>query len=70
MKGDITLYKLTNRELEVLKLVAQGYTAKEIGHVFGTRKETVRNQIQTAKLKLGARNSAHAVAIAKDRSLI
>ena len=70
MKGDVEFFKLTDRELDVLKLVAQGFTAGEIATSLGNKERTVRNQMESVRLKLRAHNSAHAVAIAKDRGLI
>lgn len=63
-------WKLTSRELAVLKLVARGYTCKKIARKLGTKERTVRNQVESVRLKLRAHNSPHAVAIAKDKGLI
>ena len=54
---------LTPREREVLELVAQGYTDKEIARKLGRDYITVRDQSQAAVKRLGARNRAHAVAL-------
>lgn len=63
-------WKLTSREVAVLKLVARGYTFKKVGRTLGNSERTVRNQMVSVRLKLRAHNSPHAVAIAKDRGLI
>ena len=56
---------LTPREREVLELVAQGFTDKEIARMLGRDYITVRDQSQSAVKRLGARNRAHAVALLK-----
>ncbi|HXG76134.1 MAG TPA: helix-turn-helix transcriptional regulator [Gaiellaceae bacterium] len=55
---------LSRRELEVLALVAEGYTSKEIGARLFVSEETVKSHISNILACLGARNRAHAVAIA------
>jgi len=69
MKGDLPS-RLTPRELRILSLTAEGYSSTDIAKIFGTKSQTVRNQKVVICLKLGARGSANAVAIAKDRGLI
>jgi DNA-binding NarL/FixJ family response regulator len=61
---------LTQIELEILKLVSQGHTYAEIARIRKRALQTVKNQGCVMLLKLGAYNSAHAVAIGKDRGLI
>lgn len=61
---------LTPRELDILKLTSGGYSSIEVARELGIKSQTVRNQKVTINLKLGARTSAHAVAIAKDRGII
>ena len=62
--------KLTPRELKVLILTAHGHSCKEIGKLLGIGEQTVKTQRVWIFTKLNARNSANAVAIAKDRKLI
>jgi DNA-binding CsgD family transcriptional regulator len=50
--------------LEVLILSAEGLTAREVADRFGTSPDTVRTQRERLITKLGARNMAHAVALA------
>lgn len=57
-------------ELEVLILVSQGHPYSEIADMRKRSAQTVKNEGRAVMLKLGARNGAHAVAIAKDRGLI
>ena len=62
--------RLTQRELTVLKIASDGRTADEIASVLGLGMETVRSHLKKARTKLGARNSAHAVAKAMRQLLI
>lgn len=55
---------LTNREIECLQLSAQGFTAKEIAEQIGRSVPTATLHLKSAMAKLGARNRAHAVALA------
>lgn len=48
--------KLTAREREVLELVAQGHSSKEAAKQLGLSPVTVSQHIDSARLKLGARN--------------
>jgi DNA-binding NarL/FixJ family response regulator len=62
--------ELTQRELEVLKLVADGLTNKEIAeHLFISAK-TARNHVANCLLKLGADDRTEAVTTAVRRGLI
>jgi DNA-binding NarL/FixJ family response regulator len=61
---------LTPRELEVLKLVAQGLANKEIAARLGTAAGTVKIQVQNILAKLNALDRTHAVTIALQRQLI
>ncbi len=56
------LAQLTRRELDVLKLVAEGKTNSEIADELCLAKKTVERIVATAVAKLRARNRAHAVA--------
>lgn len=55
---------LTARESEVLRWVANGKSAWEIGEILEITKRTVDEHVQTAVRKLGAANRTHAVALA------
>lgn len=61
---------LDRDELEVLTLSANGKSAEEIAASLKVSKSSVRNYLIVAARKLGARNTAHAVAIAVHRGLI
>lgn len=62
--------KLTARESEVLRWVANGKSAWEIGEILDIAKRTVDEHVQTAVRKLGAVNRTHAVAIALRDAII
>ncbi|WP_428965750.1 response regulator [Micromonospora fluostatini] len=53
--------ELTERELEVLRLVAGGYTNREIAGLLFLAEGTVKNHVSTILLKLGARDRTNAV---------
>ena len=69
-KGAAFRVRLTQRELSVLKIASDGRTADEIARALGLGMETVRSHLKKARTKLGARNSAHAVAEAMRQLLI
>lgn len=52
---------LTPRELEVLELVANGYSAKEAASVLDIAPRTIERHIENVRLKVRARNRAHMV---------
>lgn len=61
---------LTARELEVLKLVAAGYTNAEIGRSLFIGESTVKTHLLKVFGKLGVDNRTRAVAVATDRGLL
>jgi DNA-binding NarL/FixJ family response regulator len=52
---------LTNRELDVLRLIASGRSNKEIADALGTAEATVKNQASSIFSKLGVRDRTRAV---------
>jgi DNA-binding CsgD family transcriptional regulator len=52
---------VTTRELEILELVAFGYSAKEIAARLGIAPRTVEGHIDIIRFKFRARNRAHMV---------
>ena len=54
--------QLTEREREVVRLVAQGRTGPEIADELHIAHDTVRRHVQNAMTKTGARSRAHLVA--------
>jgi two-component system NarL family response regulator len=61
---------LSGRELEVLRLVAQGNTNKEVGRQLAIKEETVKAHVSAALAKLGANDRTHAVTIAVQRGFL
>lgn len=61
---------LTNRELEVLRLIRDGCRNKEIADRLAIAETTVNFHIKNAVGKLGAKDRTHAVIIALKRGLI
>lgn len=61
---------LTGRQLDVLGLLARGLTAERVAVLLGISEITVKKHSQDARARLGARNTAHAVAIALHHRLI
>jgi DNA-binding NarL/FixJ family response regulator len=56
--------QLSERELAVIDLIANGLTNSEIGKRLFLAEETVKSHLRNILAKLGARNRAHAVALA------
>ena len=58
------LPSLSNREREVLDLLAQGLTGEQVAERLVLSAETIKTHIRNAMTKLEARNRVHAIAIA------
>ena len=61
---------LTDRQLEILALVAEGLTHKEMGRRLDISDQTIKNHLSSIFFRLQARSMAHAVAIALRTGLI
>lgn len=61
---------ITNRESEVLKWVAAGKTASEIGDIVGLSARTVNQHCENAQKRLGTNNRVHTVVEAIRHKLI
>jgi DNA-binding CsgD family transcriptional regulator len=61
---------LSERELEVLRLVAEGLPTKQIAASLSISERTVKFHINSIFHKLGADNRAQAVALAAQRGLL
>ena len=61
---------LSVREREVVRLVAEGATGKEIADELQISHETVRTHVRNAMTKVGARSRAHLVAKALGADLL
>ena len=61
---------LSEREIEVLRLIACGNANKEIGAQLSITEETVKSRVSSILSKLGANDRTHAVTIALKRGII
>ena len=61
---------LTRRHKEVLQQFADGADGKEAAVQLGITEQTVRTHLKDARARLGARNTAHAIAMALRRGEI
>lgn len=61
---------LTEREVEVLRLAAQGKTSKEISETLYLSSGTVRNYMSEINQKLDAKNKIEAIATAEEKGWI
>lgn len=61
---------LTPRELQVLKLVADGNSNREIGHTLMLSEATVKSHLVHIYDKLGVRSRTSAVAAAREQGVI
>ena len=66
----MTLAGLAEREIEVLRLVAEGLDTNEIAHRMCYSERTVKNVIHDVTTRLQLRNRSHAVAYAMRQGLI
>ena len=56
--------RLTDHQMRILQLVAQGETSKDIGELVGLGEQTIKNYLVKIFEKTNTRNRAHAVALA------
>jgi DNA-binding NarL/FixJ family response regulator len=61
---------MSGRELEIVRLLARGATNREIAAALVLAEGTVKNHLTSILGKLGARDRAQAVLIAKDLGII
>ena len=61
---------LTEREIEVLRLMAGGHTNREIGSALRVAEGTVKNHVSSILSKIGVRDRTRAVLAALERGLI
>jgi DNA-binding NarL/FixJ family response regulator len=66
----MVLEPLTPRETEVMRLVAGGYSNREIGEALGTTEGTVKVQVSSILAKLGVRDRVQAVLRALEAGLL
>jgi DNA-binding NarL/FixJ family response regulator len=61
---------LTAREIEVVRLMAGGYSNKEIAHALGTAEGTIKNHVSSILSKFGVRDRTRAVLKALEARLL
>lgn len=61
---------LSPREIDAVTLLAMGYNRAQVAQTLSISEHTVRVYIESARFKLGAMNTTHAVARAMSRGLI
>ena len=59
-----SFYRITEREMQVLKLSAEGHGLKQIADMLGITIDTVDSHSRNVVDKLNARNMKHAIATA------
>jgi len=62
-------HRLSPREVQVLELIVDGYTPREIGNLFATAEGTVRNQIKSIYRKLQVSSRVDLMRKARDYGL-
>ncbi|MFD9432708.1 response regulator transcription factor [Streptomyces sp. NPDC060002] len=68
--GGSPLEQLTDREVEVFRLMTRGYSNAEISAELSLSQSTVKSHIQKVMEKLGLRNRVHAVIFAYENNII
>lgn len=61
---------LTDREVEVVRYIAQGHSNREVGALLSVTEDTIKARVKSILLKLNARDRTHAVTIALQRGLL
>ena len=62
--------EMSQRQLEILNLVAKGFSNKEIADVLGVSLETVKDHIKKILLKMGADSRTEAASLAVNLQLV
>ena len=70
MSPEVASAELTNRQHEVLALLADGVRAQEIAARLGLSETTVRNHIRSILSRLGCHSQLEAVALARRQGLL
>ncbi len=65
-----TVRALSPREIDAMTLLALGHSRAQVAHSLSISEHTLRAYIESARSKLGAHNTTHAIATALSRGLI
>jgi DNA-binding NarL/FixJ family response regulator len=68
--GDVDVQPLSEREVEVMRLLAAGYSNREVAKALHLAEGTVKNHVSAILLKLGVRDRTRAVLRAIELGLI
>lgn len=68
--NDGDTWDFTERDVTILKAIADGETNKAIARIIGTSEGNVKAIVRSICIQLGAKNRAHSVKLAIERSII
>ncbi len=68
--GDVDVQPLSEREVEVMRLLAAGYSNREVAKALHLAEGTVKNHVSSVLLKLGTRDRTRAVLRALELGLV
>lgn len=70
IRPDIALQTLTRRERSIFRLIAEGYSMRDISQHLGISRHTVRTHAQNLYAKLGCHSRVEVLGLAADLGLI
>ncbi|MDI6815761.1 MAG: response regulator transcription factor [Actinomycetota bacterium] len=62
--------RLSNRQLQILKMICEGFTNKRISFELGISEDTVKTHVRSILKKLGAADRAQAVSKAYESAIL
>lgn len=62
--------KLTDRQIEVLTLIAEGKSSRDVSEIFSLHRRTMEDHVRSIRSQLNAETTAHAVALAARKGII
>jgi DNA-binding NarL/FixJ family response regulator len=70
VRRPVVTERLTDREVEVVRLMSGGYSNREIAHALGTAEGTIKNHVSSILAKFGVRDRTRAVLKALESGLL
>lgn len=70
IETEAPIERLTRREAEVVRLMAGGYSNKEIAHALGTAEGTIKNHVSSILAKFGVRDRTRAALKALEAGML